>query len=99
MSAAQQSQKSFTSQLKKVYTWYTGGFVVFVSVLAALEQMTREQPERRPSLRELMQATGMSSGGVQAALATLRDDYGYVEQAQAGGKCVERTIRLIPQTY
>ncbi len=68
-------------------------------LLAALEQMTREQPERRPSLRELMQATGMSSGGVQAALATLRDDYGYVEQAQAGGKCVERTIRLIPQTY
>jgi len=39
MSTVQQSQKSFTSQLKKVYTWYTGGFVVFVSVLAVLEQM------------------------------------------------------------
>ena len=46
-----------------------------------------------------MQATGMSSGGVRAALATLRDDYGYVEQAQAGGKCIERTIRLVEQTY
>ena len=68
-------------------------------LLAALEQMTREQPERRPSLRELMQATGMSSGGVQAALATLRDDYGYVEQGQAGDKRVERTIRLVEQTY
>ena len=39
MSQAQQSQRSFTSQLKKVYTWYTGGFVIFVSVLAVLEQM------------------------------------------------------------
>ena len=68
-------------------------------LLAALEQIARERPGARPSMRELMQATGMSSGGVQAALATLRDDYGYVEQAQAGGKCVERTIRLIPQTY
>ena len=33
------SQKSFNSQLKKVYTWYTGGFIVFVIVLAILEQM------------------------------------------------------------
>ncbi|HYF59142.1 MAG TPA: cation acetate symporter, partial [Burkholderiaceae bacterium] len=39
MSAAMQSQKAFTSQLKKVYTWYTGGFVVFVVALAILEQM------------------------------------------------------------
>ena len=63
-------------------------------VLATLERLSREQPDYRPSVRELMQATGMSSGGVQAALATLRDDYGYVEQARAGGKHVERTIRL-----
>ena len=33
------SQKAFTSQLKKVYTWYTGGFLVFVVALAILEQM------------------------------------------------------------
>ncbi len=39
MSAQPQSQKAFTSQLKKVYGWYTGGFVFFVVVLAILEQM------------------------------------------------------------
>ncbi len=39
MSTAQQSQKSFTAQLKKVYGFYTGGFVTFVIVLAILEQM------------------------------------------------------------
>jgi cation/acetate symporter len=33
------SQKAFTAQLKKVYTWYTGGFVAFCIVLAILEQM------------------------------------------------------------
>jgi cation/acetate symporter len=32
------SQKSFNAQLKKVYTWYTGGFLVFVVALAILEQ-------------------------------------------------------------
>jgi cation/acetate symporter len=39
MSAATSSQKAFTSQLKKVYTFYTGGFVLFVVALAILEQM------------------------------------------------------------
>ncbi|GMV01561.1 MAG: cation acetate symporter [Burkholderiales bacterium] len=39
MSTATQSQKSFTQQLKKVYAFYTGGFVTFVVVLAILEQM------------------------------------------------------------
>ena len=33
------SQKAFTSQLKKVYIWYTGGFLIFVVALAILEQM------------------------------------------------------------
>ena len=33
------TQKSFTAQLKKVYTWYTGGFVAFVIALAILEQL------------------------------------------------------------
>ena len=33
------SQKSFKSQLNKVYTWYTGGFIAFVIALAVLEQM------------------------------------------------------------
>jgi cation/acetate symporter len=33
------TNKLFKQQLNKVYTWYTGGFVVFVVVLAILEQM------------------------------------------------------------
>jgi len=33
------SQKSFTQQLKKYYTFYTGGFVTFVVLLAIAEQM------------------------------------------------------------
>ena len=33
------TQRSFNSQLKKVYTWYTGGFIAFVIVLAIAEQM------------------------------------------------------------
>jgi len=28
------TQKGFKSQLKRVYTWYTGGFVAFVILLA-----------------------------------------------------------------
>jgi cation/acetate symporter len=39
MNAPAQTQKSFISQLKKAYTWYTVGFVAFVLVLAVLEQM------------------------------------------------------------
>src|SRR5215207_1994001 len=33
------SQSGFNRQLKKVYTWYTGGFILFVALLAVLEQM------------------------------------------------------------
>jgi cation/acetate symporter len=33
------SQKSFTQQLKKYYTFYTGGFITFVVLLAIAEQM------------------------------------------------------------
>jgi cation/acetate symporter len=33
------SNASFKAGLKKVYTWYTGGFLAFVVVLAVLEQM------------------------------------------------------------
>ncbi|MEP7275431.1 MAG: sodium:solute symporter family protein [Betaproteobacteria bacterium] len=33
------SQKAFASQLKRVYTFYTGGFILFVVALAILEQM------------------------------------------------------------
>ena len=33
------ANKAFKQQLNKVYTWYTGGFLVFIAVLAVLEQM------------------------------------------------------------
>src|SRR3990172_3357000 len=31
--------KEFKGQLKKIYTWYTGGFLAFVVVLAIAEQL------------------------------------------------------------
>ena len=31
--------RAFKKQLNKVYTWYTGGFIAFIIVLAVLEQM------------------------------------------------------------
>ncbi len=33
------TQKGFNAQLKKVYTWYTGGFLIFIVALAILEQV------------------------------------------------------------
>ena len=33
------SNTAFKKQLNKVYTWYTGGFIVFIITLAILEQM------------------------------------------------------------
>ena len=33
------SQRAFTAQLKKVYTFYTGGFLFFLVALAICEQM------------------------------------------------------------
>jgi cation/acetate symporter len=35
---ATMSQQQFNSMLKKVYTWYTGGFILFIIILAILEQ-------------------------------------------------------------
>jgi cation/acetate symporter len=37
--AANQSQSDFKKGLNKVYTWYTGGFILFVVFVAILEQM------------------------------------------------------------
>ena len=34
-----QTQSEFKSGLNKVYTWYTGGFIAFLLVIAVLEQM------------------------------------------------------------
>jgi cation/acetate symporter len=33
------ANKAFKQQLNKVYKWYTGGFLVFIAILAVLEQM------------------------------------------------------------
>ena len=33
------TQKAFNTQLKKIYTWYTGGFLIFLIGLAILEQV------------------------------------------------------------
>ena len=38
MASSAQSNKAFRAQLKKVYGWYTGGFLLFIIVLAILEQ-------------------------------------------------------------
>jgi len=39
MSVTASSNRAFFNQLRKYYTWYTGGFVAFVIALAILEQM------------------------------------------------------------
>ncbi len=39
MSAQVSSNRAFFNQLKKYYSWYTGGFLVFLVALAILEQM------------------------------------------------------------
>ena len=39
MAAHASSNRAFFNQLRKYYTWYTGGFIVFLVVLAILEQM------------------------------------------------------------
>lgn len=39
ISSTPTDNKAFKSQLNKVYSWYTGGFIAFVLVLAVLEQM------------------------------------------------------------
>ncbi len=37
--AGKAANKAFKQQLNKVYAWYTGGFLIFIVVLAVLEQM------------------------------------------------------------
>jgi hypothetical protein len=39
MFASNTTNSAFKKQLNKVYTWYTGGFIAFVCVLAVAEQM------------------------------------------------------------
>ena len=39
MAVTASSNRAFFNQLRKYYTWYTGGFIVFLVALAVLEQM------------------------------------------------------------
>ena len=39
MSASTMGHKAFKAQLQKYYTWYTGGFILFLLALAAAEQL------------------------------------------------------------
>jgi len=39
MATSAQERSAFFNQLKKAYSWYTGGFLAFVVVLAIMEQM------------------------------------------------------------
>jgi cation/acetate symporter len=39
MATASLTQRQFTGWLKKVYTWYTGGFIVFIILMAIAEQL------------------------------------------------------------
>ncbi len=39
MAVTASSNRAFFNQLRKYYTWYTGGFIVFLVALAILEQM------------------------------------------------------------
>ncbi len=39
MASSKAERGAFFQSLKKAYTWYTGGFIIFVAVLAVMEQM------------------------------------------------------------
>ncbi len=39
MATASLTQRQFTGWLKKVYTWYTGGFITFIILMAIAEQL------------------------------------------------------------
>ncbi len=54
------TNKGFKEQLNKVYTWYTGGFLVFVLVLAVLEQMGL--PKQWIGLIFLLATVGLYAG-------------------------------------
>ena len=54
------TNKGFKQQLNKVYTWYTGGFLAFVLVLAVLEQMGL--PKQWIGLTFLLATIGLYAG-------------------------------------
>ncbi len=71
---AASSQKSFNAQLKKVYIWYTGGFLIFVVALAILEQMGL--PRRWIGYLFLMATIGLYAGiGVMSRTSDAAEYY------------------------
>jgi cation/acetate symporter len=71
---AQQTQKEFKAQLKKVYSWYTGGFVAFVIVLTILEQMGL--PRNWVGYTFLFATVGLYAGiGVMSRTADVAEYY------------------------
>jgi cation/acetate symporter len=68
------TQKAFTAQLKRVYTWYTGGFILFVIVLAVLEQMGL--PRRWIGYTFLLATIGLYAGiGVMSRTSDAAEYY------------------------
>jgi cation/acetate symporter len=72
MSALTQSQ--FTAQLKKYYSFYTGGFIAFVIVLAILEQMGL--PNKYIGYLFLLATIGLYAGiGIMSKTADVSEYY------------------------
>src|SRR5512147_352547 len=68
------TQKKFNEQLKRVYTWYTGGFIVFVIALAIAEQMGL--PRRWIGYVFLLATVGLYAGiGVMARTSDAAEYY------------------------
>ena len=44
MATRRGADKAYFNQLRKYYTWYTGGFIAFVLMLAVLEQLGIPRP-------------------------------------------------------
>ena len=68
------TNKGFKEQLNKVYTWYTGGFIAFVIVLAVLEQMGL--PKNWIGLIFLLATIGLYAGiGIMARTTDAAEYY------------------------
>ena len=75
MSQAVFSQRTFTSQLKRYYSFYTGGFIAFLIALAIAEQLGLEDASL-PALAE----NEAVRAEVQRAIDEVNSHVGPVEQ-------------------
>ena len=66
------AQRAFTQQLKKYYTFYTGGFLLFVIVLAIAEQLGL--PRRYIGYTFLLATIGLYAGiGIMSRTADIAE--------------------------